>query len=201
VNTCGGTHVSSLAEIQAIHLVDAEPARGGARIRFLAGGRALRELRRLQDLERDLKQRLGTSAREFGQVLDGWQAERKRLERRARDLERIVAEGVAARLATVDGERVGRVVPGAGPEMLREIASAFLEMRPAAIVVLVGHALGSREEPVFLVQSGPRGPEDVSALADRVGAALGAKGGGAGRRYQGRGGRCPSEEIFGALLD
>ena len=39
LNTCGGPHVSRLGEIQTLHVVGVERARGGARITFLAGGR------------------------------------------------------------------------------------------------------------------------------------------------------------------
>jgi len=198
-NTCGGTHVSSLAEIQIVHLLDAEPARGGARLRFLAGGRVLRELRRLGELEDDLKRRIGTSSQEFGQVLEGWHAERKRLERRARDLERTVAEGVAQELRARPHARLARIVPGASPELLRSIASLVLEKRPEAVVVLLGASRGSGGEVSFLVQAGASGPEDVAAIGEDLRRALAGKGGGRGRLFQGRAASLPSDDLLLSL--
>jgi alanyl-tRNA synthetase len=99
LNTCGGTHVRHLGEIQMVRILDAEPARGGARIRFLAGGRVLGELREEASIGAALKTRIGTAREEFAGVLDAWAAERKRLERRVKDLERDLASRVGAEIA------------------------------------------------------------------------------------------------------
>ncbi len=37
LNTCGGTHLASTAEIEALHLLASEPMRGGTRLHFAAG--------------------------------------------------------------------------------------------------------------------------------------------------------------------
>ena len=42
LNTCGGTHLSSTAEIEVVALLSAEPLRGGTRLSFVAGRRARR---------------------------------------------------------------------------------------------------------------------------------------------------------------
>ena len=44
LNTCGGTHVRTTAEIECLKLLGTEPMRGGTRVFFVAGGRALRRL-------------------------------------------------------------------------------------------------------------------------------------------------------------
>ena len=69
--------------------------------------------------------------------------------------------------------------------------------RPEAVVTLVGAEPGG-SEACFLVQAGPAGPEDVSHAGKRLQEALGAKGGGRGRTFQGHGGRWPGDR---ALLD
>lgn len=191
LNTCGGTHVARLGELQLVHLLDAVPARGGVRLRFLAGGRVLRRLNEMLALEAELKARLGTGPEELGRVLDKWQAERQRLARRVRELEAEVAERVAVDLAAEPGPRIGRFLPGAGPEMLKAVAGAVLARRPEAVVALVGED-GDPPQGCLLVQAGPEGPEDVSAIGARLRERLGAKGGGRGRNFQGRGGRWPA---------
>jgi alanyl-tRNA synthetase len=187
LNTCGGTHVGRLGEVQVVHLLGAETARGGVRLRYLAGGRVLRRLHEAAARDDALKARIGTAPEEFPRVLDGWQAERKRLEKNVRALEGALAERVGAEIAAEPRPRLSRFLDGAGPEMLRAVATAVLERRPEALVALVGRS-GEPPDACFLVQSGPNGPADVSAAGQRLRERLGAKGGGRGRLFQGRGG-------------
>jgi alanyl-tRNA synthetase len=198
LNTCGGTHVARLGEIQMLRIVDAQAARGGTRIRFLAGGRVLRELREAAAIEDALKARIGTAREEFASVIDGWQAERKLGARRIRNLERELAARIAAEMAQERGPRLARFAGDAGPDLLREIASALLVRRPEAVVALVG-ASPDGGDASFLVQSGPAGPDDVSPLGRALADRLGAKGGGKGRTFQGRGGRWPGDKEILAL--
>ncbi len=198
-NTCGGTHVSRLSEIQMVRVLDAAPARGGARIRFLAGNRVLHELRRLSSLENALRARIGTGSDEFVSVLNGWMAERKRLDKRVGDLERSAAESIAREVAASEGSFLFRTVPGAGPDMLRAIALAVLSRRPEATVGLVGET-GEPLESCFVVQAGPDGPPDVSAWAERLRDRLSARGGGRGRFFQGRGGKSNPAEALRDIL-
>lgn len=196
--TCGGTHVARLAEIQWVHLLDAEAARGGTRIRFLAGGRAIRETRRLERIVAQVAARLGTGPDELPSVLDAWQAERKGAERRARDLERRLAGAVAAEIASSGDPVLARFVPDASPELLRAIAAAVLVRRPAAIVVLVG-APEDGAGACFLAQSGPEGPADVREVGEALRRELGARGGGKGRLFQGKEGRLTPGAVERAL--
>ncbi|HEX5044269.1 MAG TPA: alanyl-tRNA editing protein [Candidatus Polarisedimenticolaceae bacterium] len=195
LNTCGGTHVSRLGEIQALHVVRAERARGGSRITFVAGGRILSELRRAESVECALNARIGTSPEEFASVLDAWAAERKRAARKVKALEAQLATPLGEALAAEPGVLLARILPSGGPELLRAVANAVLGKRPEATVALL-----SSEEGCFLVQAGPTGPEDVSPLGTRLRAALGAKGGGKGRTFQGTGGAVPSGLDVNAVL-
>ena len=187
LNTCGGTHVARLGEIQVVEIVDAEPARGGTRIRFLAGGRVLAASQRRRSVEEAVKARLGTAREGFADTLDAWTSERRRQERRIRELEGELAERIAVDLATEPGRLVRAVRPGSGAEALRAIAGAVLTRRPEAVVVLCGDS-GEPREACFIVQAGDQGPADVSRLGALVRELLGARGGGKGRLFQGKGG-------------
>jgi alanyl-tRNA synthetase len=195
LNTCGGTHVARLGEIQVMELIGAEPARGGTRITFLAGGRVLAGIERRREIEEALRARIGTAPGEFASVLDGWNDERRRLEKRVRELEEVAASQAAASLSAEPGPVLAAIRPGDGPEALRTLAAEVLERRPEAVVVLVG---GTGEPPVacFLVQAGPGGPADVTAIGGRVRDLLGAKGGGRGSVFQGKGGVIPSPDAL-----
>jgi alanyl-tRNA synthetase len=188
LNTCGGTHVDRLSRIQMIRILEAEPARGGTRIRFVAGNRVLARLRAADALARDLKDRLATAPEEFARTLDAWVEERRTLARRTRDLEAIVAASLAERIAAGEGDRLFAVVPIASTDLLRSIAFAVVERRPGAVVALVGSDPGGGDACLH-VQSGAAGPPDVAPIGARLRAALGARGGGRGRTFQGRDGR------------
>jgi len=193
LNTCGGTHVARLAEIQAIEILDAEAARGGSRIHFLAGGRLFADLDRRRDLEDELRARFGTAPEEFPSVLDTREAERRRLARRVDDMEDRLARAEAASLPVVADRFVTAVRPGEGPDALRALARAIVERDPARVAVLAGEAC-------FLIQSGEQGPDDVAGLGARVRDLLGAKGGGRGRMFQGKGGALPTQAALEAAV-
>jgi len=194
LNTCGGTHVDHLGEIQALEIVDADPARGGTRLRFLAGERVFASLERRRALEEALKSRIGTAPAEFPSVLDGWDAERRRLDRRVRELGEQLADAVASAIAPAAGPHLCAVREGATPEELRSLAAALLARRPDAVAVLVG-------DGCFLVQAGAAGPDDVAAAGARVRDLLGAKGGGRGKTFQGKGGTRPTLEALAAAAE
>ncbi len=190
-NTCGGTHVHRLAEIQVIHLLGAEPARGGTRLPFVAGGRVLARLRVHEAREDALKSRLGQAPEGFAAVVDGWVEEKKAAEKRVRRLLGELAERIAAEMAKETAPVLRRIVPLAAPELLREVANRVLAARPSAVVELVG-ADAEAGTACFLVLSGPEGPPDVAAAGARLRDALGAKGGGRGRSFMGAGGKPPA---------
>jgi Ser-tRNA(Ala) deacylase AlaX len=190
LNTCGGTHVARLSEIQVVELVGSEPARGGTRITFLAGGRVLVGIERRRAIEEALRARIGTAPAEFASVLDVWNEERRRLDRRVRELEAEVAVAAAASLAAQEGPVIVAIRPGDGPEALRTLAAEALNLRPEATIVLVG-GTGEPGSACFLVQAGPQGPSDVASIGGRVRDLLGAKGGGRGTVFQGKGGSIP----------
>ena len=192
LTACGGTHVASLRQLQALYLVDAERARGGARLRFVAGSRVLSELRTAAAVEGALKERIGTAPEEFARVLDGWDQSRRRLERRVRDLEGEAAAREGERLADSPATRIAERFPVATPAFLRAVASTVLSRRPDAVVVLMGESAGDPDETAcFLVQAGAAGPPDVEDLGRAVQRVLGGKAGGRGRTWQGSGGRVP----------
>ncbi len=200
LNTCGGTHVKRLGEIQAIEILGADAARGGARIRFLAGGRVLADLDRRRDLEDALKARLSVAPAEFPIVVDAWGEERKQLDRRVKELEARLAEVASEGIAAQPGPCLVAVRQGAGPDALRALAAAVLARRPESVTVLGGETAETREA-CFLVQAGPDGPADVSALGAAVRELFGAKGGGKGRTFQGKGGALPAAEALRRLCE
>jgi alanyl-tRNA synthetase len=65
LNTCGGTHVRSTAEIEAIKLLGTEPIRGGTRLFYVAGGRVRHRLTVHEARTARLRSLLGTPDEEI----------------------------------------------------------------------------------------------------------------------------------------
>src|SRR5664280_1407985 len=70
LNTCGGTHVRSTAEIEVIKLLGAEPMRGGTRLTFVAGGRVRARLGTHEALNARLRAALGAPDEEIAAVAE-----------------------------------------------------------------------------------------------------------------------------------
>ena len=192
VNTCGGTHVSQLGELQVVHLIGTETVRGGARLSYVAGGRVLARLRadtaRSRALNRSLKCGPEEHLTQVQRLLDDAKAG-------GRARRHLLGE-----LAVAIGGRLGAESPSAPvhlhrPEpdlgFLRSIADAAREGGLTGALLLTGGA----EAGVFLLDAEPA---EVAVLGPRVAAALDGRGGGRGRRFQGKATRL--EAASAALL-
>ena len=180
-NTCGGTHVSQTGELQLAHLLGTEKVRGGVRLSYVAGGRVVDRLRadtaRSAALTRALKCAPGEHVESTQRLLDEVRAG-------ARERKRLLGE-LAVRVGqALVGPDPARPVhlhrPEADLGVLRSIADAARDAGLTGPLLLTG----GDGAGVFLLDAEP---EQVQALGPGVAAALGGRGGGRGRRFQGKG--------------
>lgn len=183
-NACGGTHVAHTAQIGVVRLLRAEAMRGGTRVAFLCGDRALRQVRQAHAWLQQAARQLSAGADEVPELV-ARQAER--LVAQERELARL-REAVGtheARLlhatATPDADGVRRLVyevEGAvkAHEALGRAAAAL----PGCALLLLSHATGG----VLLAASADSGI-DAGARLKAALAAHGGRGGGTPRLAQG----------------
>jgi len=112
-SACGGTHVGASGEVGPIAVHGWERYKGGVRVAFLCGGRALRDYRRAREHLRGLTARFGAPVSDLPAAVD-------RLAARARELERELG---AARRALHEHEAAALLAGVAGPP--RVVAAAF----------------------------------------------------------------------------
>jgi alanyl-tRNA synthetase len=195
-SACGGTHVSSTAEIGPVLLRKQEKVRQGLRIEFVCGDRALRRVRR--DLEM-----LAHVARAFSGAIDavpslveGQGAELAELQSENRRLSESLAryrasELHAAAAPRADGLRVIVERVTSGVDNARSLALAFGPL-PRAMFIAASNA-----PPSILVatssDSGVEAGKLLKPLLDRVGG----RGGGSARLAQGS---VPSVESLEGVL-
>ena len=175
LSACGGTHVARTGAIGIVAIGAFERLRGGQRVEFLCGGRALGKFRSMRDV-------LGGAVRLLSVLPDEVPAAIERLQTDARERQRTLAalrqDLVRYRADELAGsaERAGaghlvlRAVD-ADANGLKALASAIVA-RPGHVVVLAGVT-----RPALVVAA--RSP-DGSVAANQVVAALTAKFGGRG---------------------
>jgi alanyl-tRNA synthetase len=182
LNTCGGTHLSSTAEIEVVALLSAEPLRGGTRLFFVAGRRARRRLARHEERNAALRVLLGAPdaglAGAAKAKLDQL-AEAQRTFRRAE--EELAATAAEAALAS--STRVVRAhFDGRDMAFVQAVARRFSEEAGPRAAFLTATREGQH---VFALGVG-EGFGDAQALGREIASLLGGRGGGAGRVFQGK---------------
>jgi len=175
LNTCGGTHIDRLGQLQVVHISRTERHKGGTRLSFLAGGRVLQALGASRERDRQLSERLSGPPERFVEAVERLQQDGRAQARRIEELEAELAQRLGAELALAQGPRHSHRT-GFGLTTFAGIADAA---GPQARLVLTGGA----GETLFLVS----GPDDwVKEVGPQVAHALGGRGGGRGGRFQGK---------------
>ena len=183
LNTCGGTHCASTAELEAIKLLGTEPVRGGTRLFYVAGVRLRRLLGAHHERSAELRALLGAADDELVAGVGARLQQLKEAQRALRDVEEELAVASAEGLAA----RADRVLvahwSGRGLPFLQRVARELDRLVPDRVVFLTG---GEGDEGAFLIAAGEGAAFDVAAVGARVAEILGGRGGGAGRVFQGR---------------
>jgi alanyl-tRNA synthetase len=183
LNTCGGTHLRSTAEIGVLALIGSEPMRGGTRLFFTAGDRVRRRLAAHEARNLELRSLLDSADDDLPQVVA------LRLEREkalGRDTRRLLEE-----LAVITAEalvaRAEPVVTGYWERrdmaFLQALGKALLAARAEQVALL---AAGAPSNGQFLIVAGASSGIDLAAVGDVVADALGGRGGGRAPFWQGK---------------
>ena len=192
---CCGTHPRSTAEVGPIVVRGSERFKGGTRVEFLCGDRALADYRATVSRIRSLASVLSSAEADLVPTAEKLQEERKtmgkELDRIRRELLLLQVEDWMAESA--DGKLLVKQVPDAGPAELRAAATA-LAGKPGR-VVLLGSIEGGRAHLVFACSEGVDG--DMGALLKAAAPEVDGRGGGSARIAQGGGPR--TEGLTAAL--
>ena len=183
LNTCGGTHLRHTGEIEALKLLGTENIRGGTRLFYVAGKRARLRLDAHEKRNAVLRTMLGAPDEDLVPALQIKLDQLVALERRSRKLEEELAEFQAAVLAARTGTFVEAHFESRDMAYLQKVARGILAIDSAKAVYLTADTEG---QGIFLLSAGQGSTLDVPAAGKAVAAILGAKGGGAGKNFQGK---------------
>jgi alanyl-tRNA synthetase len=196
LSACGGTHVTRTGAIGIIAVAGTERFRGGSRVTFLCGARALAGYRALRDVVDQSGRTLSVGAAELPLAIERMQTEGKEFRKQIKEFQARLAsqeaDALADAAATVDGVRlVVATLPGWDASGLKTVAARIVE-RPRYAAVLVG---GPSPAPLVVARA-----QDVALDSGAVLRTLverhGGKGGGRPELAQGGGITAPSGDVL-----
>ena len=196
LSACGGTHVARTGAIGIIAVAATERFRGGSRITFRCGNRALAGYRALRDIVSGSVRVLSVAPPELPSAIERLQSDARELRPQNKAFQEQVAVGRADALAA-GAEVIGdlRVVAasleGWDANGLKLIASRIVE-QPGYAVVLV-----SEPPPSAIVVARSNGLQvDSGAVLKAIAAQFGGKGGGRPELAQGGGLSARSSDVL-----
>jgi alanyl-tRNA synthetase len=191
LSACGGTHVASSGAIGIIAVTGWERFKGGMRVGFVCGGRAVRTHRRLRDVVTESARLLSTMQDELPAGIERLQADAKDARRQIKDLQVTLAGHEGDRLAAAaEHGVVVAALDGWDQTALKSIASAIAG-RSGHVAALLG---GPAPFAVVVARSTDR-TTDCGAVLKQLAVRFGGKGGGRPELAQGGGLQGDAREI------
>jgi alanyl-tRNA synthetase len=187
VSACGGTHVARTGAIGIIAISGSERFRGGTRVEFVCGGRALATFRNLRESIASSTRLLSVLPSDIPASIERLQADGRDLTKQVKALHAQLATHEAASLAA-NAETIGQAkvvvatLEGWDAGGIKGIATA-IAARPGHFAVL----LTSPAPASIIVARAPDLSVDCAAMLKRLTARFGGKGGGKPELAQGGG--------------
>ena len=181
--TCCAPHVRRTGEIGAVKIVAAVAYKGGLRMTFLCGGRALRQFQRLQMTVDAIARKFSTAGEEVLSAVEKQEAELKEVKKEKAALTARLEEYLTAELKAQAEDVKGRKL------LVRQIDTDPKRLRPLALSTLPDKGLTllftekAGQLTYVLCANGLK--LDMGELIPAVNLALGGKGGGRGTLAQG----------------
>jgi len=185
LSACGGTHVARTGAIGVIAVGGWEKFRGGSRVEFLCGGRALNRFRLWRDSLAATQKFLSVAPEEMAAAVERMQGDSKAQQRTLRGFQEKLATHEAHALLGKIGDRavIVEALDGWDAQGLKAIAVAAAAAEPNAVV-----ALFSTTTPALVVIArGHAATADAGAMLKALVAQFGGKGGGKPDLAQGGG--------------
>jgi alanyl-tRNA synthetase len=196
LSACGGTHVERTGAIGIIAVGGWEKFRGGSRVEFLCGDRALQRFHLWRDSLAALQKHLSVPPVEMAASVERMQQEGKALQRTIRGFqEKAAAHEAHALLAK--GHIIVEAIDGWDAQGLKAIAAAATAADPDAVVALFTTTTPAQ----VVVARGANAKADAGAVLKQLAAKFGGKGGGKPDLAQGGGLNAGSKDLIAAARE
>jgi alanyl-tRNA synthetase len=198
LSACGGTHVARTGAVGLVAITGQERFKGGTRVEFVCGRRALARFHELRAAVAGAVRHLSVTVPELPQALERLQSDLKEHRQRLAAARERLAEHDARALAG-RGQRVGELMvvcealEGADVQSLKTMAQA-LGSQPGQVAIL----LGADSPHLAVVSRGPGAAVDAAAVLKGLTTRFGGRGGGRPELAQGGGLVGETAEILAA---
>jgi alanyl-tRNA synthetase len=175
LSACGGTHVARTGAIGVIAVTGTEKFKGGLRLTFVCGGRAVRALRQLRDAVAGSVRVLSVLPQELPAAVEKLQADGKNLRKTIAGLQASLAVHEADRLiaASQNVAVITEIYEDWDAAGLKTIASSLIARDPVAVVLVAGGA-----SVTVVVACAPSLGLDAGAVVRGLTERFGGRGGG-----------------------
>jgi alanyl-tRNA synthetase len=185
LSACGGTHVPTTGRIGMIAVAGWERFKGGSRIEFVCGTRALRSYRDFRNITSEAARLLSVRGADLGASIERLQNEARQgskvVDRLEEELSGYRAQALTARAETINGIAVVLTVQAERDiAALKRLATAIVA-NPRAIALVIGEG---QPAPVVIARSGDV-RFDAGDWLKRATQTLGGRGGGRPEHAQG----------------
>ena len=200
LSACGGTHVARTGAIGVIAISSWEKFRGGTRVEFLCGDRALRRFRSWRDALSATQRHLSVAPNEMAGAVERLQGDMKSLQRNMKGLQEKLAVHEAAALLTKGTLIGGRLIvvealDGWDAQAMKTMAVAAAAEQPSAAI-----ALFTTSNPALaVIARGTAAHVDANAVLKALVAQFGGKGGGKADLAQGGGLNAATPDLLEAV--
>ena len=193
LSACGGTHVERTGAIGVIAIGGWEKLRGGSRVDFLCGNRAVQRFRLWRDSLSAMQKFLSVPPAEMAASIDRMQEDAKTLQRSLRAFQEKLAVHEASTLLA-KGNLIVEAIEGWDAQGIKSIATAAAAANPQAVVALFTMSTPAQ----VVIARGADARVDAGALLKQLAAKFGGKGGGKSDLAQGGGLNASAAELIAA---
>jgi alanyl-tRNA synthetase len=194
LSACGGTHVQRTGAIGVIAIGGWEKFRGGSRIEFLCGGRAVERFRMWRDALATMQKHLSVAPVDMAGSIERMQEDSKALQRTIRGFQEKLAAHEAGALLAKGSPVIVEAIDGWDAQGLKGIAAAATAADPRAVVAL----FTTTPPALVVIARGSSATVDANAVLKQLTAKFGGKGGGKPDLAQGGGLNAASAELVSA---
>ncbi|HEX8029141.1 MAG TPA: DHHA1 domain-containing protein [Vicinamibacterales bacterium] len=195
LSACGGTHVERTGAIGIIAIGSAEKFKGGSRIEFLCGSRALDRFRTWRGALAAMQKHLSVPPSDMLATIEKMQEDAKAVQRTVRGFQEKLASHEAAALVASGSNLIVEALDGWDANGLKAIAAAVTAANPDAVVAVFTTTSPSQ----VVIARGANSQVDAGALLKQLAAKFGGKGGGKPDLAQGGGFTAPLQELVAYL--
>ncbi|MEP6782515.1 MAG: DHHA1 domain-containing protein, partial [Acidobacteriota bacterium] len=174
LSACGGTHVDRTGAIGVIAIGSVEKFKGGSRVEFLCGGRALERFRLWRGALAAVQKHLSVPPIDMAASIEKMQEDAKAVQRNVRGFQEKLAAHEAQALLAKGSPIIVEAIEGWDAQGLKAIAVAVTAANPDAVVALFTTTTPAQ----VVIARGSKSAIDAGSVLKQLAATFGGKGGG-----------------------